>query len=406
MGQPDDRNPDAIVITVRPVSAIGLPNKEYYNNPKTLSEYREMADTVMSNILGPDFGNASTTWHRGPSTSKVKSGELVNGFVDFESQIAAITPAQEDQEDVTKYYNPKSIAETRALLPQISFESLISSQAPTGFKPNFLIVAFPKYMKELSDILSSTPKEVIQNFFLWKIVQGYASKIEDPAVESLRRFENTLRGKEPDAKEDRWRTCINYVDSGMGWILSEFFVKSAFSEDSKKFGDRIVSDIKDSFVDTLGNAGWMTKEVQDLGIEKVHNIVQKIGYPTASPDIMDPEALKKFYDPLTISRSAFFENTVKIAKFDTTREWSRLGKPTDRDEWYMTTPTVNAYYSPPGNEIVFPAGIMQSPVFYAPSVPQYLSYGAFGSVSGHELSHGVSPLLQPVLVLADIPYSI
>lgn len=344
----------------------------------------------MSNILGSDFGNASSTWHRGPSIPRTKIVNLVNGFVDLEIRLAAITPAEEDQEDVTKTYNPRTIKEIRALLPQVSVESLISSQAPSGFNPDFLLVTSPDFLTGLADILSSTPNEVIQNFLLWKAVQGYADKVEDPAVEPLRRFENTLRGKEPDAKEDRWRTCINYVDGGLGWILSEFFVKAAFSEDSKKFGDRIVSDIKDSFVDTLSTADWMTETVQNLGIEKVHNIVQKIGYPTASPDILDPEALKDFYSPLTISKTAFFDNSVQIAKFDRVREWNRLGKPTNRDEWYMTTPTVNAYYSPPGNEIVFPAGIMQSPVFYHPSVPQYLSYGAFGAVSGHELSHGKS----------------
>lgn len=346
----------------------------------------------MANILGTDFGNVSTTWNLGGSSTKLNVENLVKSIVDLEVKLAAITPPEEDQEDVTKYYNPRTIAETTALLPQVSFESLIASQAPSDFELSGLIVAFPTYMKSLSDLLVATPKDVVQGFLLWKAIQDYADKIEDPSVEPLLRFENVLRGKEPDAREERWRTCITYVDYGLGWILSKFFVESAFSEQSKRFGDRIVSDIKESFVTTLENTDWMTKEVRDLGIDKVHNIVQKIGYPTSNPDILDPKALQLFYKDLDISNSTFFDNTIRIARFDTRREWARLGKPTQRDEWYMTTPTVNAYYSPPGNEIVFPAGIMQPPVFYPPNVPQYLSYGAFGAVSGHELSHGTSTL--------------
>jgi endothelin-converting enzyme len=132
----------------------------------------------------------------------------------------------------------------------------------------------------------------------------------------------------------------------------------------------------------------MSKEVRELGIQKVRNIVQKIGYPTKSPNVLDSVDLQRYYSDLPISNTTFFANAVEVAKFDTRRAWSKLGKPTDRNEWDMTVPTVNAYYNPPGNEIVFPAGIMQTPIFHDPSVPQYLTYGSFGAISGHELSHG------------------
>ena len=104
-----------------------------------------------------------------------------------------------------------------------------------------------------------------------------------------------------------------------------------------------------------------------------------------SPNIMDPPSLRDYYDSLDIT-SSFFDNNLDTNTFDFFREWAALGKPVDRDRWDMTVPTVNAYYNPPGNEIVFPAGIMQFPVFDV-ELPQYISYGAFGSVSGHELSH-------------------
>lgn len=168
------------------------------------------------------------------------------------------------------------------------------------------------------------------------------------------------------------------------------------------FGDQIVSDIKDTFIEKLKATTWMDKHVVNLAIDKVHKIVQKIGYPTKvrlaheklyyysnklqSPDIMDPSSLLNYYRSVDITSSTFFKNALSMNRFGVAEEWSSLGKPVDRDQWGMTVPTVNAYYNPPGNEIVFPAGIMQFPVFDV-EVPQYLSYGAFGSVSGHELSH-------------------
>ena len=181
---------------------------------------------------------------------------------------------------------------------------------------------------------------------------------------------------------------------------------SAFSPSAKKFGDQIVTDIKDSFDTILKDAEWMTEEVRAKSVAKVcshksaepfavraadfvqvHAIDQKIGYPTSNPDILDPSALQKYYKSVSIFNSTFFDNRVNAAEFAVSQEWSKLGRPTRHDEWGMTAPTVNAYYNPAGNEIVFPAGIMQQPVFYDPSVPKYLSYGAFGAVSGHELSH-------------------
>ena len=115
--------------------------------------------------------------------------------------------------------------------------------------------------------------------------------------------------------------------------------------------------------------------------------MQKIGYPVKSPDIRNATTIKVYYESVNITSTNYFSNALSIAEFDVNKMWSALGKPTNRDEWGMSAETVNAYYNPPGNEIVFPAGIMQKPVFYEPSIPQYLSYGAFGAVSGHELSH-------------------
>ncbi|KAJ5582476.1 hypothetical protein N7535_001096 [Penicillium sp. DV-2018c] len=366
---PDDRDPDNVVIMITPPRHIGLPAREYYNNTKVVAAYTNTLKQVIQGLVGDGLD------------------KLAEDVVDFEKKLADVTPDTQTQEDVTKYYNPLSVKETEALIPEISFADIISSLAPPDYEGDRLIVGSPSYMQALSGILKDTKGETVHLFLQWKLIQAFADVIEDAAVEPLRRFKNELAGKDPQAKEERWRKCLGHLDDGLPWSLSRFYVLDAFSEASKKLGDQIVSDIKERFIFTLQQTNWMSPDVRKLGIEKVENIVQKIGFPTKSPNVLDAEDVKKYYRDLEVSKDTFFENEMAVAKFQLREEWSKLGKPTDRDEWGMSAPTVNAYYNPPGNEIVFPAGIMQPPTFYGPAAPLYLAYGAFGAVSGHELSH-------------------
>ncbi|KAF7593635.1 hypothetical protein BBP40_011153 [Aspergillus hancockii] len=366
---PDDRDPDSIAVFLSPLIEIGLPAREYYNNTETVAEYTAVVEKVLGQFVS--------------GQSKYPLREVVT----FEAKLADVTPDTQTQEDVTKSYNPRTIKETQSLLPQLYVSEIISALARSDYESDRLIVGSPSYLKSLSSILNGTPREVVQLYFKWKIIQAYADKIEDAKIQPLREFKNKLAGKDPQAIEERWRKCITSLDKNLGWMLSRFYVLDSFSEESKKLGDQIVSDIKERFVYTLHQTSWMPSEVRDLAIKKVGNIVQKIGYPTKSPNVMDAGDVERYYEDLKVSNETFFENTLAAAKFDLENEWLKLGRPTDRNEWGMTAPTVNAYYNPPGNEIVFPAGIMQPPAFYGPSAPLYLAYGAFGAVSGHELSH-------------------
>ncbi|OJJ87414.1 M13 family metallopeptidase [Aspergillus glaucus CBS 516.65] len=364
---PDDRDPDSVAIFVVPVDEIGLPAKEYYNNTDTVAEYTKVVEKVLGSF--------------------VSSKASIKDVVTFEAKLANVTPDTQTREDITKSYHPRTIKETETLLPEISLSDIISALAPSDYKNDRLILGSPSYMESLSSILSETSRETVQFFFKWKIIQSFADSVEDPKVRPLREFNNKLDGKGPQATEERWRKCINVLDGGLPWSLSRFYALDSFSRASKELGDQVISDIKERFVFTLDQTSWMSPKVKKLGIQKVGNIAQKIGYPTKSPDVMDPSDVEEYYRDLKLSDRTFFENQLATAEFQIQRLWSKLGKPTDRNEWDMSAPTVNAYYNTPGNEIAFPAGIMQSPVFYGPSAPLYLTYGAFGAVSGHELSH-------------------
>lgn len=173
-----------------------------------------------------------------------------------------------------------SLKEADKLTPQIHLSTIINSLAPSDFKTQRLIVLSPTYMKTLSSILTETSREVLQSYFIWKVVQSYHSVLEADELKPYSQFSNIIQGKDPDSSQERWRTCVDHVDSGLGWILSRFFVEKAFSAKAKVFGDQIVTDIKDMFIEKLKATTWMDGEVIKLAIEKVHKIVQKIGYPT------------------------------------------------------------------------------------------------------------------------------
>ena len=171
--------------------------------------------------------------------------------------------------DITKTYNPMTLTEVAKALPQISFEHIITELAPKDYSTDRVIVSSPAYLAGLSELLSNSSWETVSAYLVWKTIQRHASRIEDPAVKPLKQFNNVLRGKDPDATPERWRICIGAADRDLGWILSKFFVDSAFSPAAKEFGDQIVTDIKGSFVEFLTKATWMTEKVRERSIKKV-----------------------------------------------------------------------------------------------------------------------------------------
>ncbi|KAI2631977.1 endothelin-converting enzyme 1 [Hypoxylon sp. NC1633] len=367
----DDKNPDVVIIQGYP-TGLSLPSPEYYEDNDTVSAYQSMLGEVFTPLLVTN-------------SSKWSSGQLAQSVVELEKQIAAVTPPPEDQSDVTKYYNIVKIADAGKIGPAIGIDSVIKALVPQNYTADSMMLAFPDFLGNVSAIVSQASKSTLQSYLLWKLIDAYSSYVEGPEVQPIIRFANILSGKEPDTKAERWKTCVGYVDSTLGWILSRFYIEAAFSDEAKNYGDQIITDIKHQFISKLNGLSWMDDSVKKLAVNKVNNIDQKIGFPTTSPNITNPDALQAYYSGLTISDS-YFNNTLASNAREVNRTWSTLGKPVDHGEWGMQADIVNAYYNPVGNEIVFPAGIMQFPVFEL-DLPSYVSYGAFASVAGHELSH-------------------
>lgn len=228
-----------------------------------------MVAKVMDHFFQKPSSNNTITATNSNYLWSLASDELSKNIVTFETQMAALTPPEEDMNDITKTYNPMTLTEVAKVLPQISFEHIITELAPKNYSADRVIVSSPAYLAGLSELLSNSSRETVSAYLVWKTIQRFASRIEDPAVKPLKQFNNVLQGKDPDAAPERWRICIGAVDRDLGWILSKFFVDSAFSPAAKEFGDQIVTDIKGSFVDFLTKATWMTEKVRERSVKKV-----------------------------------------------------------------------------------------------------------------------------------------
>ena len=287
----DGGNPDQHIISLK-VSPLGLSSKQFYKDRDKIELYRKTISTVLEGL------------------SRTREPSAIQSLIEFESRIAEATPDPEQAHDPEFSYNPRNITEVEKLLPQVSVSSLIQTRIP-GYSGE-IIVRSPAYLQSLSRILKETSEEIVNLYFHWKLILGFSNHVESDAVKPLLEFNNILRDQDPEAKPERWRTCVRHIDSGLSWILSYYYVNVALSRASKDFGDRVIYDIKESFVDKIQNSQWMTKEDREVAVKQVHTIRQKVGFPTKSPNLQDPRQLQKLYSGVSVTENSFFANVLSM----------------------------------------------------------------------------------------------
>ncbi|KAI9499158.1 hypothetical protein BDB00DRAFT_753557 [Zychaea mexicana] len=290
--------------------------------------------------------------------------------------------------DPSKIYNPKTLSQLTKLSPKVDWDLLVTRLLPsTAPHQDVIIVSSPSYLEKLSaEVLAQSTQRTIQAYLLWRVINEYAPALSEEIRKPLQRLTAKLRGTNAKVTKPRWETCLDQVDLSLGFIAGRYFVMEKFRPETKARADEFVKAIKESFLNRLPELEWLDEATRKHAIEKVDALVRKVGYPTKSPNVMSPVALSDYYSELVIDGDDFFGNYLRGRQWLVMKDWRQAGKPTDKSTWEMTPATVNAYYNPPYNEIVFPAGILQSP-FFSGEYPDYLNYGGIGAVVGHELSH-------------------
>ncbi|MGH8259893.1 MAG: M13 family metallopeptidase, partial [Steroidobacteraceae bacterium] len=304
-----------------------------------------------------------------------RAKEEAHRILALETAIAKAQWTKVELRDPVKTYNKTPFAQLPALMPHYGWTRYLTD-AGIAHKVDYVIVGEPSYFEALSRIIEDTPLPVWKSYFRWQLLNSFAPYLSRAFVdEDFAFYGGVLRGTPQN--EPRWKRGIHFVGSAMGEGLGKVYVAKYFPPQAKARMEALVGNLLAAYRRDVDSLDWMGPQTKKQAQEKLSKLSPKIGYPNRWRD----------YSALKVIRGDLVGDVVRAREFEYHRQVSKLGKPIDRNEWEMTPQTINAYYRPDLNEIVFPAAILQPP-FFDPHADDAANYGAIGAVIGHEMSHG------------------
>ncbi|HJT86733.1 MAG TPA: M13 family metallopeptidase [Bryobacteraceae bacterium] len=344
-------------------SGLGLPDRDYY--VKTDAKSQEIRARYVDHVaqtfvlLGDGAGNARL------------EAQTVMGI---ETALAKASLTRVDKRDPYKLFHKMSAADLMKLTPSFGWVVYWSG---LGIPAQTVInVTEPDFFKEVERLLETRSIDGWKTYLRWHLARAGAPYLSSAFVNANFDFyRKYLRGVAEI--QPRWKRCVQYVDRDLGEALGQVFVEKTFSPDTKQRALAVTKEIEKAMEKDLDTISWMGPETKQQALVKLHAIVNKIGYPDKWRD----------YSSVRIVRGDFVGNVSRAVEFESKRELNKIGKPVDHSEWEMTPPTVNAYYDPQMNDINFPAGVLQPPLF-DPKMDDAPNYGNTGATIGHELTHG------------------
>ncbi|KAJ6656854.1 hypothetical protein lerEdw1_003185 [Lerista edwardsae] len=320
--------------------------------------------------------------------------------LDLETALANITSPQEKRRDEELIYHKTTVGDLKSLAPAVDWLPLVSAIFdPVELNESEPVVVYAKqYLEQVSALILSTDRGLLHNYMVMTLVRKTCSLLDRRFQDAEEKFMEIMYGTKKTCVP-RWKSCISDTDTNLGFALGAMFVRATFAEDSKAVAEEMIAEIKAAFEESLASLRWMDEETRRAAKEKADAIYDLIGYPKF---ITDPQELDKVFSDYDATPDLYYENVMQFLNFSARVAADQLRKPPNRDQWSMTPPTVNAYYSPTKNEIVFPAGILQAP-FYTRSSPKYecpsLSQAEWGGAL-RSLALGGQWSLPPTLVLS------
>ena len=351
------------VIAFAAAGGLGLPDRDYYVKDELhMREIREKYVTHvarMFELLGDDAKAA-------PAEAQT--------VMAIETALAKASLTQVERRDPYKLFHKMTLPQLKAVTPSFNWDRyLAATGAPSITATN---VMEPEFYKELQRELASQDLAHWKAYLRWHLAHSKARYLSSRFVnENFAFYGKTLQGI--DQLQPRWKRCVQYVDRDLGEALGKVFVEKTFGPAVKAKALEVTKHIENAMEDEIKSLPWMGEETRQQARLKLHAVVNKIGYPEKQRD----------YSSVRIARGDFLGNVNRAATFETHRDLAKIGKPVDRTEWGMTPPTVDAYYSPQMNDINFPAGVLQPPLFDF-KMDDAPNYGNTGATIGHELTHG------------------
>ena len=360
--QQDPDNSDAMIVSVSQ-GGLGLPDRDYYtkDDPKS-KEIRERYLVHVQKVFEL-LGDS-------PETAKKEAATVMQ----IETKLAKASLTRVDQRDPYKITHKLKVSDLRAMAPDFDWTAYFSASQVPPFQ--ILNVEAPEFFKEVNSQLKSVSLNDWKSYLRFHVGNSEAPYLSSQFVnEDFDFYRKYLRG----AKElqPRWKRCVEYVDDQLGEALGQAYVRKTFPPELKAATLEMTLQIEDAMALRIQQLDWMSPATKQQAMNKLHSIRNKIGYPDKWRD----------YSSVKIVRDDFYGNAERAEEFENHREFNKISKPVDRSEWDMTPPTVNAYYNAPMNDINFPAGVLQPPLYDA-KLDDAPNYGNTGSTIGHELTHG------------------
>ncbi|KAF8298254.1 zincin [Clavulina sp. PMI_390] len=395
-------DPNAMVLWASQ-SELGLPAKEYYDDPDSIAEYRlALKDLLVILDESHTLETAPTSrpfklwppWpfppEEPPAENKTARAErLADEIIKFETRLAKIGADLDVLlTDPVGTYNPQPLSNwTEHITPFMSFSNYLSAFTTRNF-PETVVVTYPPYFPDLSSLVQSTTGEVLQAYFVSQAALGLAPYLglETEPWRIVTEFSQALNGIKKGTPVDRGKWCLGQMQGSLGFMAGRFFVEDVFSPSSREKAFDVVDSIITAFNKNLPNLEWMAPKDREAAAEKASSLYIKVGYPLLAPNTTSATSVASYYRIVKIKEDEFLANVLSARTSANFRQWLQLGNKRNKESWEMYPSQVNAYYNPPANEIVFPAGILRPP-FFNRHWPNYMSYGAIGAVVAHELTH-------------------
>ncbi|MBP7147263.1 MAG: M13 family metallopeptidase [Acidobacteria bacterium] len=362
-GSEQDAADSTQVIAGLYAGGLGLPDRDYYLKDDERS--RELRDKYAAfakeifRLLGDEDGVAAAN---------------AATVLAIETELARASLTRVEKRDPHAVYHKMTSAELARLGPSFDWPAYFKA-AGIGRVPS-LNVSEPEFVRGLERQLRERSLGEWKTYLRWHIARARAEYLSRPFAEAHFAFYGkALRGLEQSPP--RWKECVEWVDRDLGEALGKVFVEKTFSPEIKKRALDVTRRVQQAMEQDIKELPWMGEKTKQQALAKLHSMVNKIGYPDRWRD----------YSALTIKRDDFAGNVTRSLVFESRRQLAKIGKPVDRGEWGMTPPTVNAYYNPQMNDMNFPAGVLQPPLF-DPKMDDAPNYGNTGATIGHELTHG------------------
>jgi Predicted metalloendopeptidase len=343
---------------------MGLGDRDYYlKNDKRNKEVRE----AYMKLIEAQMRNAGY--------SRKDARRIVKNVMKIETALADSAFTREESRDITAQYNPRTFAQLKEMYPHVNWDRFFieTMEIPS---PEQVIVTELKSVAQADKLMGSLTDREIKDYYLWKYVSQASSKLSDDFANANFEFSKVMRGVQQ--QRPRWKRALDATEGAMGEAVGELYVEKYFPQSSKDYMVGLVENLRTALGKHIIELDWMSTDTKLNALNKLNAFTVKIGYPDKWKDYTTLEI-----DP----KRSYYENMHNVAMWHQRDTYSKWGKPVDHTEWGMTPQTVNAYYNPLANEIVFPAAILQAP-FFDPEASDAENYGGIGVVIGHEMTHG------------------